>query len=331
MSSSRQKVLVVDDDPVILKVLGRFLAENGYEVELAHDGSEALEKVRDDPPDLILLDVVMPRMDGIEVCRRLKSQKSTRLIPIVILTGLTDLEDKVRGIEAGADDVLNKPFHFAELGARVRSLLRAKKLNERLEDVENVLFALANAVEAKDAYTEKHTERVSRYAVALGRKIGLDGDYLESLRIGGILHDIGKIGVPDHILLKPGKLDDEEFQHIKLHPLVGERICMPLRSLRYVLPGIRHHHERVDGRGYPDGLKGEEIPIEARILAIADAFDAMTTDRPYRRRMSVQEAMEELRRYAGSQWDKYLVEEFIGIIERGEVDIDDIDEKSGRG
>lgn len=318
----RQKVLVVDDDPGILNVLGRFLTDSGYDVELAHDGSEALDKVREDPPDLILLDVVMPRMDGIEVCRRLKSHKSTRLIPIVIVTGLTDLEDKVRGIEAGADDVLNKPFHFAELGARVRSLLRAKKLNERLEDVENVLFALANAVEAKDAYTEKHTERVSRYAVALGEKVGLDGDYLESLRIGGMLHDIGKIGVPDNILLKQGKLDQEELEFVKVHPVVGERICRPLRSLRYVLPGIRHHHERVDGTGYPDGLKGEEIPVEARILAIADAFDAMTTDRPYRRRMSAREAMEELRRYAGSQWDRYLVEEFIGILERGKVEVD---------
>ncbi|HID10544.1 MAG TPA: response regulator [Candidatus Latescibacteria bacterium] len=317
----RPKVLVVDDDPGMLDVLGQFLRENRYEVELAHDGLEALQKVREAPPDLILLDVVMPRMDGIEVCQTLKSQKSTRLIPIVIVTGLTDLEDKVRGIEAGADDILHKPFHFVELGARVRSLVKVKRLNERLEDVENVLFALANAVEAKDAYTEEHTERVSRYAVALGRKVGLDRDYTEALCVGGMLHDVGKIGIPDHILLKPGKLSDKEFEHIKAHPIIGERICRPLRSLTYVLPGIRYHHERVDGRGYPDGLRGEEIPIEARILAIADAFDAMTADRPYRRGMSPKEAIEELRRYAGKQWDRDLVEELMGMLERGELDI----------
>ncbi|RKY62279.1 MAG: hypothetical protein DRP95_01785 [Candidatus Latescibacterota bacterium] len=321
----RPRVLVVDDDPGMLEVLAQFLRENQYEVELARDGLEALQKVQENPPDLILLDVVMPRMDGIEVCRILKSQESTRLIPIVIVTGLTDLEDRVRGIEAGADDVLHKPFHFVELRARVRSLLKAKRLNERLEDVENVLFALANAVEAKDAYTEEHTERVSRYAVALGRRAGLDGEYSEALRIGGVLHDIGKIGVPDQILLKPGRLDDSEFERIKTHPCIGERICRPLRSLTYVLPCIRHHHERVDGKGYPDGLRGEEIPIEARILAIADAFDAMTTDRPYRRRMSVKEAIKELWKYAGKQWDRYLVEEFVAMIERGELDLKEKD------
>ena len=316
---SAGRILVVDDNPHARELLRAALVAEGYTVTLAEGGEEALAKVAEEVPELILLDINMPGLNGYEVCSRLKGTEATRLIPIIFLTSMSDLEDKLRGIEVGADDFLTKPFRKVELLARAKSLLRVKRLNDRLENAENVLFALANAIEAKDPYTEGHIFRVATLALKLGRRLGLSADYQESLWKGGILHDIGKIGVPDAILNKAGRLTPEEVTQMQVHAIVGERICRPLRSIRYLLPVIRHHHEKSNGTGYPDGLQGEAIPITARIVGIVDMYDALITDRPYRPRLSREEAFGILRAGAADgTLDPELVASFITMIQEEE-------------
>lgn len=283
-------------------------------MEEARNGLEALELILTYPVDLVLLDIMLEGMDGIEVCVRLKADERTRLVPVVLVTALTELEERIKGIEAGADDFLSKPVSRLELLARVRSLVHLKRMNERLDSAESTILALARAVEAKDNYTEGHTERVAFYASSLGRRLNVSGPTLQVLEKAGIMHDVGKIGISDVILNKPGELNQEEWRVVKQHPAIGENICRPLRSLGQLLDVIRHHHERVDGQGYPDGLRGEEITLESRIVAIADAYDAMTTDRPYRKRLSREEAVRLLQEGAGVQWDKDLVREFIQLL-----------------
>ena len=305
-------VLVVDDDPLNVEMLSAYLEDEGYQVTTAYTGVEALESVIASPPDLIFLDAMMPGMDGFEVCTRLKSMPDTRLIPVVMVTALSALEDRVHGIEVGADDFVSKPANHLELITRARSLLRVKRYVDELESAERVILALSKAIEARDGYTEQHTERVTARAVALGEAIGLPEPTLRVLHQGGMLHDVGKIGVPEAILGKPGPLDDTEFAAMRRHPNMGVEICRPLRSslVAQALPIIRYHHERVDGKGYPDGLTGENIPLVARITAISDAYDAMTSDRPYRRGMPSSRALAILREGAGTQWDRELVTEF---------------------
>ncbi|MBI5166787.1 MAG: response regulator [candidate division NC10 bacterium] len=308
------KILVVDDNQQNLELLEAYLSAADYYVIKASNGEEALEKVAQDPPNLILLDLIMPKLDGFEVCQRLKRDESTRLIPIVMTTTLQEMEDRIKGIEAGADDYLTKPINKRELIARVRSLLRVKHLNDQLERTERVISSLALAVEARDPYTEGHCERMADFSYRLAREIGLPSEEQGVIKDAGILHDIGKIGVPDAVLLKPGSLTPEEFTIMKEHPVIGERICRPLRTARLLLPMIRHHHERMDGMGYPDGLKGEEIPIRARIITVADVYDALTTTRPYRPEIPRKRAIQMLREEAGRQLDPHLVEAFIDII-----------------
>lgn len=307
-------VLVVDDEELNRKLLRELLTSRGFHVEEAANGEEALRKVRQVSPDLVLLDVMMPRIDGLQVCRGLKQDPRTQLIPIVLLTALSAVDDRVAGIEAGADDFLSKPFHQAELLARVHSLIRVKQLTDQLERTEDILFMLAAAVEAKDPYTEGHLRRLEQYATQLAVALGLSSHQTTMVRYGALLHDIGKIGIPDAILHKPGKLSDDEFAIIKQHPVFGERICRPLRFGAEIGPTVRGHHERWDGSGYPDGLVGEAAPLGARIVAIVDAFDAMTTDRPYHRALDVRSALLELRTGAASQWDSRLVECFTQIV-----------------
>lgn len=289
--SGAAHVLIVDDDPGIRAYFAELVSALGAVPLEAVDGQAALDAVDAKAPDLILMDVEMPRMDGLTACRILKSHPQFARIPVVIITSLSALEDRVRGIEVGADDFLTKPMHIPEFNARVRSLLRVKRLNDSLESAENVVFALANAIEAKDAYTQGHTERVTAYAVELGKAAGCSESELLGLRQGGALHDIGKIGVPDHILNKPGKLTPDEFQIIRQHPVTGFNICSPMRSLAHTLPCVRWHHEKPNGQGYPDGLKGADIPRLALILAVADVFDALTTKRSYKEAFSLQQAV----------------------------------------
>jgi len=309
-------VLVVDDEPSIRRGLIFLLRKEGYAPLEARDGREALEKVFGEKPDLILLDMMMPELNGLEVCRILKSNEDTRLIPVVLITAVHSQDEKIKAIDAGADDFVNKPINIAELRARVRSLLRMKHLNDLLDRADNVIAALANAIEAKDEYTEGHNERVSGYSVALARAAGMSEDDQEIVRMAGILHDIGKIGVPDSVLNKPGSLNQDEFERIFLHPQEGEKILSPLRCLSGIRDVVLYHHERYDGTGYPKGLKGEKIPIFARIVAIADSYDAMTSNRSYRQALSREKAVEELESKAGEMWDPELVRIFIEWLDK---------------
>ena len=310
------KVLVVDDDPRNVKLLDALLRPLNYEVLKASNGEEALAIVKQVDLDLILLDIMMPGMDGYEVCRRLKGSETTRLIPVIMVTALDDVESKIKGIEAGADDFLTKPPNKTELLARTRSLIKLKRLNGNLASIENVLFSLANTVEAKDTYTQGHVERVSNVAVSLGKKLGMTGRELEALRFGGALHDIGKIAVPGKILNKPGPLDPDEWDIMKSHPDEGCKICLPLmKNLGPALEVIRHHHEKLDGSGYPDGLKGDEISVAARVMGVVDIYDALITDRPYRKGMTKEKAFSILREEAEEgKLDREIVESLIEII-----------------
>ena len=310
------KVLVVDDEPRNIKLLDALLRPLNYEVLKASNGEEALSIVKNIDLDLILLDIMMPGMDGYEVCRRLKGSEITRLIPVIMVTALDDIEAKIKGIEAGADDFIIKPPNKTELLARTRSLIKLKRLNSNLASIENVLFSLANTVEAKDRYTQGHVERVSNMAVSLGKKLGLTGRDLEALRFGGALHDIGKIAVPGEILNKPGPLDPNEWDVMKSHADEGCKICLPLmKNLGPALEVIRHHHEKLDGSGYPDGLKGDEISMAARVMGVVDIYDALITDRPYRKGMSKEKAFAILREEAeGGKLDKEVVKILIEML-----------------
>ena len=311
-------VLVVDDDTSIRKGLIHLLRAEGYKTVEAKDGREALSLISVENPDLILLDLMMPDINGLMVCRQLKSIEETRLIPIVMITAVYELEEKLKAIDAGVDDFLNKPINIPELRARVRSLLRMKHLNDLLDCADTVISSLANAIEAKDKYTEGHNERVSRYAVALARAVGLSERELEIVRMAGILHDIGKIGVPDKVLNKRSSLNKLEFNSILSHPEKGQRILKPLHSLMGVRKVVLYHHERYDGKGYPHGLEGEQIPIYARIMSIADTYDAMTTTRPYRKALTKSEAIRELKDKAGQMWDPELVKIFVNLVKNND-------------
>ncbi|HMQ30336.1 MAG TPA: response regulator [Chloroflexaceae bacterium] len=314
------KILVVDDDPAIVDLLVRILKRDDYTAITASNGLEALELVEREAPDLILLDVTMPRLDGFAVCQRLKDNEATALIPVTMLTGLDDREHRQRGVEVGADDFLTKPFEQSLLRARIRSQLRIKRLTDQLERTERVIFMLALAVEAKDAYTEGHLRRLSRYSEQLAMAAALPQERLKAIRFGGLLHDIGKISVDDAILRKPGALTSEEYEQIKQHPEYGARIVAPMRFAGEVAPIIRHHHERWDGAGYPDGLRGEDIPVGARIVAIVDAYDAMMTDRPYRKALGLDETLRRLREGRGREWDPQLLDLFLGLVEGGRLE-----------
>jgi putative two-component system response regulator len=314
-SSNKATVLVADDDEANRELLLGLLIGEGYHVICAHDGEGAQQAVQDGPVDLALLDVKMPGKTGFSVCLAIKSRPETRLLPVVLVTGLTSTDDRIQGIMCGADDFLCKPINKHELLARVNSLLRLKEFTDELENAETVLFSLALSIEAKDRYTEGHCERLSKYSVAMAERLGLPDELRVALRRAGVVHDIGKIGVPEHILTKPGPLNDEEWKIMKQHPVTGERICAPLKSFRHVLPVIRHHHEKLDGSGYPDGLSGEQIPLTARILQIADVYDALTSERPYRTAIQPHEALgivrDEVRR---GWWDGSLVDEFEALV-----------------
>ncbi|HEY6770053.1 MAG TPA: HD domain-containing phosphohydrolase [Candidatus Sulfotelmatobacter sp.] len=311
------RILVVDDQPAVAGLMSQLLSFRGYEVITASNAEQAEAEVRRQPPDLILSDVMMPGKSGYEFCRDMKNDPSTRLIPFVLITGLTDSGDKVRGIEAGADDFLNKPVLAEELVARVKSLLRLKEFTDELENADSVLCTLGLIVEGRDPSTEGHCERLADGAAELGRHLRLDQDSVLALRRGGYLHDLGKIAVPDEILKKGSNLSPEEWLIMKRHPVTGENICKPLRSLRLVLPIIRHHHEHSNGSGYPDHLSGDEIPLLPRILQVVDVYDALRTARPYKRALSHEEAAQTMREEAGrGLWDVELVAEYFSMLEQ---------------
>jgi putative two-component system response regulator len=289
------RVLVVDDEAPCAELLVELFSLEGFDVQVAPDGETALASIERGAPDIVLLDIGLPGVDGIEVCRTIKQNPLTRLTPVVLVTGFRGRELRLAGIDAGADDFVSKPFDADELKARVKALTRLKRHTDDLESAESIIVSLALTVEARCTYTEGHCERLANYAVALGKALGLPGEELAALSRGGYLHDVGKIGVPDAVLLKPGRLTPAEFSLIKEHPVIGERLLGNLRSLAPVRPIVRHHHERLDGSGYPDGLRADEIPLLAQIVATVDVFDALTTNRPYRRALGFDDAVKELR------------------------------------
>jgi len=309
-------LLIADDIEANRELLTEILSTDRYRIVQAEDGEQAMQLLEEGEIDLALLDVMMPGRSGFAVCRALKSNPDTRLIPVVMLTSLSASEDRVQGIESGADDFLNKPVNKEELLARVRSLLKLKQFTDELEHAENVLFALALSIEAKDPYTDGHCDRLSESSEALAKRLSLSEEELIALRRGGIIHDIGKVAVPDQILLKPGPLTPEERKVMQRHTIVGAGICSPLKSFRSVVPIIRHHHEKIDGSGYPDGLKGDAVPLTARILQTVDIYDALTTDRPYRKAMAPDRALalmrEEVKR---GWWDGALVDELEAMVQ----------------
>lgn len=309
-------VLVVEDDSVGRILLQRLLEREGYRTAAATNGEAALLMVNEQQPDLVLLDVGLPLLDGYEVTRRLRADIRTLTLPIILVTGRTGVDDVVGGLDAGADDYVSKPFRREELLARIRSALRLRQALLRMDAAHTAVAALANAVEAKDPITERHCQRLANLAARLGADAGLDLPDLEALAYGALLHDVGKIGVPESVLTKAGPLDDDEWELMRRHPEIGERICQPLSASQLFAPIVRHHHERWDGHGYPDGLRGDAIPLGARIVGLVDAFDAMTHDRPYRRAMSVPKAITELWREAGHQVDRALVPLLVSELER---------------
>jgi len=324
----QQKVLVADDEAVIRSNIRRMLKGEGLEVLTAGDGEEALTLFKEMQPDLVLLDIMMPKLNGFQVCERLKNDPDTMLTPVIIVTSSSSMDNRVRGIEAGADDFLVKPFERVELTARVRSLLRLKRYTDELERAETVLFALARAIEGKDPYTKGHCERLSSYSVKLARRLGRPDADIEALRQGGIVHDIGKVAVPEAILLKPGRLSEEEMAVMREHPVVGESICCNLRSFRDVIPIIRHHHEKCNGTGYPDGLEGEAIPITARILQVVDVYDSLTTERPYKPAFSIEKTLGIMREEVEKGWwDPEIFSVFSDLVMSG--DLEEADEETG--
>jgi putative two-component system response regulator len=307
---ARPVVLVVEDDLANRILLCRLLDREGYATRTAADGLAALDLIATQLPDLVLLDVGIPGLDGHAVCRRLREEARTRTLPVILLTGRSGVEDVVAGLDSGADDFVAKPYDIHELMARIRSALRVRRALAEMEAAHGVVAALANAVEAKDATTERHCQRLAGYAYHVGRAVGLEAVELKGVVFGALLHDVGKIGIPEAILVKPGPLDEAEWATMRTHPVIGERICRPLVASRLFAPIVRHHHERWDGRGYPDGRRGEDIPLGARIVAVCDAFHAMTSERPYSRVRRVDEAIAELRRCKGTQFDPQVVDAF---------------------
>lgn len=311
-----QLILIVDDIEAHAELMEAFLAREGYKVQSVTNVHEAIRLTENLSPDLAILDVMMPVMNGYDLCKRLKSMSGKKFFPIILLSGLDQLEDKITGIEAGADDYFSKPFNRIELTTKIRSLLKLKKLQDELDHSEDIIMTLAVAIEAKDLYTKGHSERVSNLSKKLAKFIGLSEGESITIEKAATLHDIGKIGLREDILHKREPLHEDELELIRRHPVIGEEICKPLHSLKQILPGIKHHHERWDGKGYPDKLKGEEIPIIARIINVADSFDAIISERPYRGGYNANEAIQFMKiEKSSGQWDPWLVEKFISMLE----------------
>jgi cyclic di-GMP phosphodiesterase len=314
--SSRASILIADNDEISARFLKRLLTREGHHVSIVDNAEDVLRSCTSNAPDLVVIDMVAPEGQAFEVCRKLKEQPTTRFIPIVIVTSQADRQDRLAGIDAGADDFLSKPFDPTELHARIKSLVKLKRFTDELESAEAVILGLGATIEARDPTTQGHCERLASYATSLGKSLGLDGTDLGALERGGFLHDIGKIAVPDSVLLKDGKLDAQESRVMREHPVVGDALCSGLRSLNNVRPIVRHHHERLDGSGYPDGLRNTAVPLLAQIVSIVDVYDALTSERPYHSARPREDALDVLATEAAKGWrDRTLVDAFVDVLE----------------
>ncbi|HTC90207.1 MAG TPA: HD domain-containing phosphohydrolase [Bryobacteraceae bacterium] len=309
-------ILMVDSEDINRRLLKAIFKTTPYKILEAHRASEATAMLQSEKIDLVILDLMLPEMSGPELCRWMKARRSTQLIPVLMITNLQGVENEIVGISSGADEFLIKPLHPAVVRTRVRAMLRNKSLIDSLEEAETILLAMAQTVEHRDEYTGKHCQRLAVASVMLGEALGLPSQDLTALYRGGYLHDIGKIGIPDAILFKRGPLTSEEWEVMRSHPVRGEEICRPMRSLAPVLPIIRSHHERWDGSGYPDGLAGEGIPLLARILQVADIYDALTSERPYKQALAPEEAFAVMEEEVRRGWrDPELVPLFASTIQ----------------
>jgi len=308
------RVLIVDDSDEQVRLLKRVLVADGCECDTIADGRRAYDAALAMAPDAILLDVELPHLDGLSICRQLKNMPETALIPVLIMTGQVGSQHHLAALEAGADDFLPKPTPVAALRARLRSAVKLKRSIDGLDNAAGSILMLASALEARDPSTKGHCDRLADYGVRLGKRLGLGLDDLRALHLGGYLHDLGKVAVPDAILFKPDRLTAAEYEIIKAHPVVGDRICAPMRTLQHARPIVRSHHELLDGSGYPDGLTGTQVPLLAQIIGIVDVYDALTTERPYKKAMIADHAFAELRREAAAgRRESALVEEFIAM------------------
>ncbi len=342
--ADKKKILVVDDEPSNVRLLEVQLLSLGYEILTAFSGEECLKKVIDSPVDLILLDVLMPGLDGFEVSRQLKTNEETRFIPIILVTALTDAESKIEGINAGCDDFISKPVDKHILLVRVRSLLKVKSYYDHLKTYEqdlerdiakktkelqrafekikltslDTIFILSSAAEYRDEDTGEHIQRISHCAEAIARKMDLDDDDVESILYASPMHDIGKIGIPDSVLLKPGKLDPNEWEQMKRHTIIGKYILEGSDSkyIKLAETIALDHHEKWDGSGYPNRLKGDEIPIVGRITAIVDVFDAVMSRRPYKEAFSLEKSLAIIEEGRGSSFDPKVVDAFFVVKEK---------------
>jgi putative two-component system response regulator len=322
ISDGAFRVLVIDDEPAVSRMLQRLLSNEGYAVQVATDFASARKAIDRENPDVILLDVVLPDLDGFTICRRLKDDAATRLTPVILVTGRTDRQSRIEGRLAGADDFLTKPVDPQELVARVSSLARLKRYTDDLDSAASIVTTLAVMIEARDGFTEGHCHRMANYATAIGRALGLGQADLQALHRGGFLHDIGMLAIPPGVILRAGPLAPQEFEQIKSHTVIGDELCRNLRSLRSVRPIIRHHHERRDGSGYPDGLRGDDIPLVAQIISVVDTYDAVTHSRPYQPTQTSADAIQLLRREAEQGLrEQHIVETFAQIVQAGELDV----------
>jgi len=309
------RVLVVDDDPVHRMIVGEILDEPKYQVHLVSNAPEGLNYLRALEVDVVVTDRSMPDVDGDEFCRRIRRELELPMLPILMVTGNGSSDDLTLGLNAGADDFLRKPYHPIELRARVDSAVQRKRFTDQLDSTESTLFALARMVEAKDENTGDHCSRLSHNAVRLGQALGLSSPELLALRRGGVLHDIGKLGIPDQILLKPGKLTEEEWVVMRQHTTIGYHLVSNLKSMRLTAPIVRHHHERWDGSGYPDALQGEAIPLLARVFQIVDIYDALTYERPYKQAFSAEQACAMMAQEAERGWrDPHITRVFLDLL-----------------
>jgi len=323
------EILIIDDDPIVRTSLSALLSTEPYELVFAEDGAEGLEQAKNILPDVILLDVMLPGMDGFEVCRRLRDNEDLAEVPVLMITTLDDRESRLNGIQAGADDYISKPFDRLELIARLQSIVRLnryRKIAEQRQELEDLNKELlisydktiegwSKALDLRDKETEGHTQRVTEKTMFLAHAMGLPGDFIKNhIWRGCLLHDVGKLGIPDSILLKEGPLTEEEWKVMRRHPVLAYEWLNAIPFLEPALDIPYCHHEKWDGSGYPQGLKGEEIPLPARIFAIVDVWDALRSERPYRQAWSDKEAIEEIKRSKGTHFDPAVVEAFIDLI-----------------
>lgn len=309
------RVLLVDDDPLQRALATEILEPPHYQVDAVAGGIDAMACLETHTYDVILLDQHMPDVSGDDVCRHVRQVLGDAMLPIIVVTGSSSADQLERSFAAGATDFIRKPYQATELVARIESAVSRKRLTDQLDSAEEVMFALARMVEARDGETGDHCTRLAELAVRFGRALGLAPEQLLALRRGGVLHDIGKLGIPDRVLLKRGPLDDAEWTIMRTHPLIGDRLCASLRSLHLTAPIVRSHHERWDGSGYPDGLVGEQIPLLARVFQLCDIFDALTNARAYKPGMPTAAALEIMQGECDRGWrDPALMRTFRELV-----------------